>query len=159
MPEKKSLSIPIRDPRINDPADRPQTTRCTSNPRMRFPAAVAILVLVAGCSSGSSTVLADVSDDEIERVAGTWVNQFGLVQTDPNEWRHRLTEACTEGVWSPEVAFELADRYLAEDRETYAGGDDAALPATTEAATALWTMAAQVCRDSFPAGAIDAGPP
>ncbi|HVR33206.1 MAG TPA: hypothetical protein VMS74_10930, partial [Acidimicrobiia bacterium] len=98
-------------------------------------------------------------DDEIERVAGTWVNQLGLVQTDPNEWRDRLTDACTDGVWNPDVALDLADQYLAEDREAFAGGDDAALPATTEAATALWTMAAHVCRDSFPAGAIDAGPP
>lgn len=120
--------------------------------------AIAILVLVAGCSSGSSAVLADVSDEEIERVAGTWVNQLGLMQTDPNEWRDRLTDACTEGVWDPDVAFELADQYLAEDRETFAG-DDAGLPATAEAADTLWTMAAQVCRDSFPAGAIDAGPP
>jgi len=126
---------------------------------LRFPAAIAILVLVAGCSSGSSAVLADVSDEEIESVAGTWVNQLGLMQTDPTAWRDRLTDACTEGVWDPGVALELADQYLAEDRENGAGRDDASPPATAEAADTLWTMAAQVCRDSFPAGSIDAGPP
>ena len=115
--------------------------------------------LTEASGPGSSTVLADVSDEEIERVAGTWVNQFGAVQTDPDVWRDRLTDACTDGVWSPNVAFELADQYLAEDRETFAGDGDATMPATAEAANALWTMAAQVCRDSFPAGAIDAGPP
>lgn len=108
---------------------------------------------------GSSTVLADVSDEEIETVAGTWVNRLGLIQTDPDVWRNRLTDACTEGVWDPDVALELADQYLTDDRETFAGSDDATMPATEEAANALWTMAAQVCRDSFPTGAIDAGPP
>lgn len=124
---------------------------------MRLLTAIAILALVAGCSSGSSSVLADVSDQEIEDAAATWVNQLGLVRTDPNEWRDRLTDSCTEGVWDPDVAFELADRYLAEDRETLAGND--APPTATEAADTLWVMAAQVCRDSFPAGSIDAGPP
>lgn len=108
---------------------------------------------------GSSTVLAGVSDEKIETVVGTWVNQLGLAQTDPHVWRERLTDACTEGVWTPDVAFELADRYVAEDQETSAGGDDAAPPSTEMAANAIWTMAAQVCRDSFPPGAIDAGPP
>lgn len=125
----------------------------------RFPARLAVLMVVTACSSGTSTVLADVSDTEIERVAGTWVNQLGLNRTDSDVWRERLTDACTEGVWVPEVASELADRYVTEDRETFAGTDGAELPATTEAAEALWTMAVQVCRDSFPAGAIDAGPP
>lgn len=104
-------------------------------------------------------MVADVSDQEIENVAGNWVNQLGLMQIDPNVWRDRLTEACTEGVWDSDVAFELADRYLAADREAFAGADDTALPATVEAADAVWTMAVQVCRDSFPAGTIDAGPP
>lgn len=108
---------------------------------------------------GSSTVLAGVSDEEIKTVAATWVNQLGLAQTDPHVWRDRLTEACNDGVWNPDIAFELADRYVAEDQETYPGGDDATPPSTEEAANALWTMAAQVCRDSFPPGAIDAGPP
>lgn len=126
---------------------------------MRLLAAIAILSIVAGCSSGSPTVLADVSDQEIETVAATWVNQLGLMQTDTSEWRERLTDACIEGVWDLDVAFELTDRYLAEDRETSAGGDTASLPATVEAADVLWTMAVQVCRDSFPAGTIDAGLP
>lgn len=125
---------------------------------MRFLGAFVIMVLVTGCTA-SSGVLADVNDEEIESVAGTWVNQLGLMQTDPNLWRDRLADACTEGVWDPDVAFELADRYVTEDRETFAGGDDAALPAPAEAADTLWTMAVQVCRDSFPAGTIDAGPP
>jgi hypothetical protein len=108
---------------------------------------------------GSSTVLAEVTDDEIETVAATWLNQLGLMRADADVWRDRLTDACTAGVWNPDVAFELADRYLAEDQETFTGGDDATPPATAEAANTLWTMAVQVCRDSFPAGAIDAGPP
>jgi hypothetical protein len=115
--------------------------------------------LTEASGPGSSTVLADVSDEEIETAAGTWVNQLGLVQTDPGVWRDRLIDACTAGVWNPDVAFELADRYLAEDSAIFAAGDDATLPATAEATDALWTMTAQVCRDSFPAGAIDAGPP
>lgn len=128
-------------------------------PPTRLLAAVAMLMLVAGCASSSSAVLADVSDDEIESVAVTWVNQLGLTQTDSNVWRDRLTAACTEGVWDPDVAFELADQYLVEDRETFAGVDDAAPPTTAEAADTLWTMAVQVCRDAFPPGTIDAGPP
>lgn len=88
-----------------------------------------------------------------ESVAGTWVNQLGLNQTDPNVWRDRLTEAFTQGVWDPKVTFGLADQYLAEDRQTFAGGDDVALPTTEEAANALRTMAVQVRRDAFPAGA------
>lgn len=123
----------------------------------RYQAGIAIGVLVTACGSGTSTVLADVSDRKIESVAGTWVNQVGLSQTDPTMWRERLTEACTEGVWDPEVASELADRYVTEDRTAFAGGDD--VPATGDAAGALWTMAVQVCRDSFPAGAVHAGPP
>ena len=126
---------------------------------MRVLAAFAIMVLAVGCSSGSSAVLADVSDNEIESVAGNWANQLGLMQTDPNVWRGRLTDACTEGVWDPDVALDLADRYLAEDRETFTGGSDVAQPTTSAAADALWMMTVQVCRDSFPAGTIDAGPP
>lgn len=125
----------------------------------RLLAAIAMVVLVTSCSSSSSTMLADVSNDEIKSVAATWVNQLGLNQTDPTEWRDRLTEACTEGVWDSDVAYELADQYLVEDRDTFAGGDDVALPTTAEAADTLWTMAMQVCRESFPAGTIDAGPP
>ena len=105
---------------------------------MRVLSAFAIVVLAVGCSSGPSAVLADVSDDEIESVAGNWANQLGLIQTDPTVWRDRLTDACTEGVWDPDVAFELADQYLAEDRETFTGGSDGAQPATSAAADALW---------------------
>lgn len=40
---------------------------------------------------GSSAPRAGASDEEIEIIAATWINQLGLAQTDPDVWRDRLT--------------------------------------------------------------------
>jgi hypothetical protein len=117
---------------------------------------VGVLLILTGC--GDSTPEIDVSDEQLTLQAGTWVNNLGLLQTDPDVWRQRLVRACTEGVWEPEVAVELGEEFIDEDMvlSVRAGGDT---PRAEEGAQALWLIAVNVCRDSFPDGEIEKGPP
>ncbi len=123
--------------------------------------------VAGGCSTGAhidrttTTFPADVSDATLRSVSSTWVNMTGLRQLDPAVWRRRLDEACTQGVWDKTVAVELATKYIAEDEAAFLSGrtPDQAPTTVEDAADALWLMALQVCRDTFPADAIEAGPP
>ncbi len=109
---------------------------------------------------GTPKVDIEMSADELRTVYSTWINQLGLVQDDPIIWHTRLVEACTEGVWDPEVALSLADRYMSEDASLTADPDASSKgPTTEEAANALWTMAVQSCRERFPEAALKEGPP
>ncbi len=96
-------------------------------------------------------------DEEFEQHALTWVNTLGLAQTDAGVWRGRLATACVEGVWEPEVARRLAAEYIAEDLAVSIRAEGTGAPDVHDAAQALWIMAIQVCRDSFPPGASPPG--
>ena len=104
----------------------------------------------------------DMTDEALLPVYSTWVNMLGLRQLDPPAvWRVRLSEACTLGVWNKTVAVDLATRYIAEDASLSARIPELGPAPVEDAADALWLMAVQpgVCRDTYPAAAIDAGPP
>lgn len=117
---------------------------------------VGLLLLLAGC--GDSTPELELDDEQLFQQIGTWTNQLGLSQTDPDVWRQGLVRACTEGVWEPDVAVALAEEFIDEDMvlSVRARGDT---PRVEEGAQSLWLIAVNVCRDSFPDGEIEKGPP
>jgi hypothetical protein len=114
--------------------------------------------LIEPVSEPSPTVV-DVTDEELRSVSSIWINQLGLVQDDLDVWRARLTEACSQGIWDEAVAVGLASQYVAEDQDDKPVSEEFGSPSVQQAADALWLMAAQVCRDRFPAGTIEEGPP
>lgn len=129
-----------------------------------------LLASLAGCSDDGEgaedaeppAVVSDVTitdDALVEAAASLWLNQLGLSQTDVSLWRSRLQGACREGVWKEHVAHELAARYIADDLGTSIRDPRTGVPSAEEGAQVLWLMAVQVCRDSFPPGAVEAGPP
>ena len=111
---------------------------------------------LAACSGGASL---DVTDEELRPAVLTWVNTTGLVKEDADLWRERLTEACDQGVWDDEVAERLIHRYVDEDLDAAMEGVSDSEELRERAAQALWIMAVQVCRDDFPEGEIEEGPP
>ena len=118
-------------------------------------------LLVAGCgdSIGSESPAIEMSDEQLVPQIGTWVNQLGLAQTDPVVWRQRLERACNEGVWEPEVARRLAEEFIEEDLVMSVRDEGSGLPPVEAGAQSLWIMAVNVCRDAFPEGEIEDGPP
>lgn len=94
----------------------------------------------------------------VEDVIPNWPNLAGLGQVDPDVWAERLDRACAEGVWEDDVAWRLADEFIAEDLP-YSVRADGTIPETGEAAQALWLMAVNYCRADFPAGEIADGAP
>lgn len=129
---------------------------------------VVFLLLLSACTTGRDAsvdmnlprVEIEMGDEELRSVYSTWINQLGLVQDNAGVWRVRLSDACTQGVWNPDVALDLAQRYLDEDQPLSAapqGGSES--PSVEEAAGALWLMAAQTCRDRFPEAVLQEGPP
>jgi len=117
---------------------------------------VGVLLLLAGC--GDSTPELEINEEQLVQQIPNWPNSVGLLQTDLDVWRQRLVRACTEGVWETEVAVALAGEFIDEDMvlSVRAGGDT---PSVEMGASALWLMAVNVCRDSFPDGEIEEGPP
>jgi len=150
-----------------------------SSTRSRVSSIAAVMIGIAmvagGCAAGSTiqdttadtidvTTTAfpiEMTDEALLPVYSTWVNMLGLRQLDPAIWRSRLSEACTLGVWNKTVAVDLATRYIAEDASLSARTPEQGPPSVEDAADALWLMAVQpgVCRDRYPAAAIEAGPP
>jgi len=99
-----------------------------------------------------------VSGGQFASAAATWINQLGLAQTDDTVWSRRLGMACTEGVWNPDVALRLAQQFIDEDLALSVRAAGRGKPTAAEGAKSLWIMAAQVCPEAFPDGAIAAGP-
>ncbi len=115
-----------------------------------------------------STLLFFVRDDqgielmpEETRQVRVWVNMLGLAQFHPVVWRDRFDRMCGEGVWSPDVALALSSKFIATDLGAGASvrGAGLGLPSPQDGAVALWSMAVNTCRDRFPEGAIEQGPP
>ena len=173
----EEIAPPIDVERI---AVRPRTETVASGRRGWFVAvAAAAVVLVAGVGSvllfgggndgesanttiGTTTTVTSSPDTTTSSIVGqsaldgaiaTWVNQTGIPQMDRELWTARLDRACAEGVWNDEVAYRLAAEFVVADV-----GDGVA-PAAGEAAPALWLMAVNYCRDQFPAGEVEDGPP
>ena len=71
----------------------------------------------------------------------------------------RRERACTEGVWDRDVATQLAEEFIQEDLAVSVRAEGSGPPSAGEGAQALWIMAVNVCRDVFPDGAIEDGPP
>lgn len=107
----------------------------------------------------------DATTDEVgpqlpAGVVSTWVNQTGVQAASDDVWPGRLERACSEGIWKAAVAQQLAGEFINEDganESFFADGRDE-IDLLENAASALWTMAIQVCRDDFPPDAIAAGP-
>ena len=120
-----------------------------------------MLVLVAGCGEGTepTSLIIEISDEQLTLQTTTWVNQLGLAQTDPDVWRQRLERACTEGVWDDEVVTRLAEEFIDEDLGVSVRDESLGSPPVGEGARALWSMAVNVCGDAFPEGEIENGPP
>ena len=128
----------------------------------RFHAVVlAVMIVVAGCGedTGVDAPPIDVSDEELAPQIATWVNMLGLAQTDPEVWRERLGRACTDGVWDPAVAIQLAAEFMDEDEAVSIRGEGSETPTVEDGALALWLMAVNVCRDAFPDAEIEEGIP
>lgn len=120
-----------------------------------------LVILVAGCggTSESDLVTLQISDEQLNSQVDTWVNQLGLAQTDPDLWRERLERACTEGVWHSDIAMQLAEEFIEEDLAASVRGEGLDPPTVESGAQALWLMGVNVCRDAFPDGEIENGPP
>ena len=118
------------------------------------------LVSIAACSSSTTTGIVDgVSDEHLIRQASVWTNMLGLEQSDPVVWRERFERACSEGVWDTPVATQLAQEFIDQD-EAILGIGGLGFPHSVEnGAQAMWIMTVEVCRDAFPAGEIEEGPP
>ena len=126
--------------------------------RVLLALAAVCLVSVAACSGGDS-IVEGVSEEHLIRQASVWTNMLGLEQSDPVLWRERFERACSEGVWDPLVATQLAEEFIDEDM-TILGVRGLGFPISVEdGAQALWIMTVEVCRDAFPAGEIEEGPP
>jgi len=133
---------------------------------MRIHRRVALLlllltILLAGCddAGGGDAAAIEISDEQLTVQAGTWVNSLGLMQNDPGVWRERIERACIEGVWDRDAAMQLAEEFIEEDLATSVRAQGSGPPSVVDGARALWTMAVNACRDAFPAGAIEDGPP
>jgi hypothetical protein len=63
------------------------------------------------------------------------------------------------GVWDAPVALSLAEEFIAEDMAVSIRGEGTGEPSVDDGAAALWIMAVNVCRDAFPEGEIETGPP
>jgi hypothetical protein len=122
---------------------------------------VLLMVMAAGACDSSPRLLPDVRDEEILLQASTWPNALGLRADDTDLWRQRLGRACSSGVWSHDVAIALGAEFMAEDesagRSIRAAGYEQ--PTAEQAGQALWLIAVNVCRDQFPRGSIEIGPP
>lgn len=126
----------------------------------RWLIAVMLIVVASAACQRAETVGIESDDEALRRVYATWINQLGLERDEPQVWRSRLEEACSQGVWDRTVAVALAERYVKEDAHLGGTADDSApSPSKEAAADALWLMAVEVCRDRFPAGAVEEGPP
>ena len=102
----------------------------------------------------------ELTADEGRQIPG-WVNQVGLAQFHPVLWRDRLDRMCGEGVWNPDVAVRLSAEFINTDLEagTSVRVEGIGPPLAEDGALALWFMAANTCKDRFPTGAIEQGPP
>ncbi len=109
--------------------------------------------------TASSTSLVEIDESKVALATTMWLNQVGLDQTDVTIWTERLRQACTQGVWDDDVALALAKQFVDQDQALSLRDPSLGEATATEAATSLWIMAVQACRDEFPPGAIEGGPP
>lgn len=124
---------------------------------MRLTVSCAVLaVLSASCGSTSGSF--EPEERVLNEAVVIWANQLGLIQPDHEVWATRLKRACDEGVWDDEVAVRLATEFIEEDLPLSRRGGGSP-PDPGEGAVALWLSAANACRDRFPPGEVDDGPP
>lgn len=92
---------------------------------------------------------------QLLEVTGIWSSMVGAEVNDPDTWGRRVAKACMLGAWNDDVAEYLAAEYISQD---LLGGtaDRTALGAAMEA---VWHIAATICPQAFPEGALEAGPP
>ena len=89
-----------------------------------------------------------------------WVNQLGGLWSESDVWNERLSRACLEGVWKEEVALKLSAEFIAVDalsprNENFEVSDET----VASGARVLWLIAVNSCRNMFPPGVAEAGPP
>ena len=90
---------------------------------------------------------------QLRDVSEIWGSLVGAEVTDPDTWGRRVADACMLGVWNVDVAELLAAEYVSQDLGRV---DETMLPAATDA---IWRLAANVCPEAFPEGALEAGAP
>ncbi len=119
--------------------------------------ALSVAVLALACGSDDADIVPSgdsLSGEVSAELVRTWVNQTGLPgPADTGDWETRLEEACAAPIWEQPRAEALAAGFIEAD-----GGNAEDATLVTDAASALWLMAAEVCRESFPDGEIDKGP-
>lgn len=118
------------------------------------------VVAAAGGSFGAEPEPTELTVDETQQIQ-VWVNQLSLNQLDPAVWRNRFDRMCGEGVWNPDVALALSGEFIDTDLNAGASvrSENIGPPLAEDGAVALWLMAVNTCRDRFPQGAIEQGPP
>jgi len=90
----------------------------------------------------------------------SWYNGTGLAQLDPTVWQQRLDRACAQKFWiNPDRLLAMAGEFAAAD-QVLSNRDEAAGPVEVPAAAStLWVMALNHCRELVPLEAVRAGPP
>ncbi len=130
---------------------------------------VVVALLGAACGSDAQTVVSEgsstsstaplVTVDVSSFAPGTlesWRANTGLEVKPDDVWAERITTACSEGVWKPDVAERLARQYAAEDGATQEQLADRHY--LEGAADGLWLVAVAGCHDSFPPDDLKRGP-
>lgn len=104
---------------------------------------------------------APFEDLRVSNAATVWINQLGLVQDDPREWRIRLGMICDVG-YNPTPSdtpmLDLASAFIDVDTELSVR-EDGSLPSPEEAAESLWMIVAdpRSCPERFTEPAMDLG--
>jgi hypothetical protein len=127
---------------------------------VRYRRSDGVVVAAAGGSFGAESGPTELTVDETQQIQ-VWINQLGLNQFDPAVWRSRFDRMCGEGVWNPDVALALSGEFIDTDLDAGASvrSENIGPPLAENGAVALWLMAVNTCRDRFPQGAIEQGPP
>lgn len=96
------------------------------------------------------------TSEEAERIALIGWNATGLTSWSPDDWVRLADAGCRGGAWDHDEARRLADEALrgpVDAQQSLAGLTD------DDLAGVVWLVTIERCRDRFPHGAIDLGPP
>ncbi|MDK1011132.1 MAG: hypothetical protein QGM46_09515 [Actinomycetota bacterium] len=101
----------------------------------------------------TTTTALSAEDIRLSNAASVWVNQLGLVQDDPEEWRRRLEAICDVGYGPSQSStpmLDLARDFIDMDTDLSVRSDGS-LPSPEEAAESLWMIVAdpRSCPERF----------
>ncbi len=130
---------------------------------MRLLVAVALVAVVAACGGSDATTTTVVTDGptpsiipddpELRRnIYGVGINGVGTLGAPEESWIALAEAGCQQGAWDWGTARALGDQFLS----TY---DPDATTEPAAMAQTVWLMTILGCRQLFPQGAIERGPP